>query len=185
MTILSLLCFAVLLKEMVKILMHLITLAIGLTVLWFLLSGYFIPLTLALGVISVLFVLWLAHRMDVIDHESHPIHMTAKGIGYYFWLLWEIIKSNFNVTIAILSGPRSVTPSLFKVQASQTSDVGKVTYANSITLTPGTVAILVEDNKFTVHSLTSAAKEGLQSGEMDRKITALEGFVAPGSEGAG
>jgi multicomponent Na+:H+ antiporter subunit E len=166
-------------------LLHLITLAAGLTALWFLLSGYFIPLILFLGFISILGVIWLAHRMDVVDHESHPIHMAPKSVGYYVWLLWEIVKANIDVTLAVLRGSDALRPQVFKVKASQVSDVGRVTYANSITLTPGTVTIFADGDELTIHSLTPVAREGLEGGEMDRRVTALEGHVAPGTEGVG
>jgi len=166
-------------------LLHLVTLAVGLTALWFLLSGYFLPLILMLGAGSILVCVWLAHRMDVIDHESHPVHMAPRWTFYYVWLIWEIVKSNIDVTLAILRGPRALQPQVFKLKASQVSDVGRVTYANSITLTPGTVTIFVDDDKFTVHSLTPTAKEGLETGDMDRRVTQLEGYVAPGTEGGG
>lgn len=155
------------------------------TVLWFLLSGYMLPLILSLGAVSIAGVVWLAHRMDVIDHESHPVHMAPKGAGYYVWLMWEIVKANIDVTMAILRGPSALQPKVFKLKASQVSDVGRVAYANSITLTPGTVTIFVDDDEFTVHSLTPVAKEGLETGDMDRRVSELEGYVAPGTEGAG
>ncbi len=165
--------------------LHIFTLAAGLTGLWFLLSGYFIPLILFLGAGSIVGVIWLAHRMDVVDHESHPIHIAANGVGYYLWLLWEIVKANVDVTLAILRGANALRPQVFKLKASQRSDVGRVTYANSITLTPGTVTIFADGDEFTVHSLTPVARVGLETGEMDRRVAALEGDVAPGTEGAG
>jgi multicomponent Na+:H+ antiporter subunit E len=143
------------------------------------------PLILFLGAVSIAGILWIAHRMDVIDHESHPIHMAPRGVGYYFWLMWEIVKANMDVSLAILKGRDYLQPRVFKLKASQSSDIGRVTYANSITLTPGTVTILVDGDDFTVHSLTPVAKEGLEGGEMDRRVSALEGYVAPGTEGAG
>jgi multicomponent Na+:H+ antiporter subunit E len=166
-------------------LIHLITLGAGLTSLWFLLSGYFIPLILALGAGSILGVVWLAHRMDVVDHESHPIHIVPRGAGYYLWLLLEIVKSNIDVALAILKGNDALRPQVFKVKATQRSDVGRVTYANSITLTPGTVTIFCEGDELTVHSLTPGARAGLETGDMDRRVTKLEGEVAPGTEGVG
>ena len=157
----------------------------GLATLWLLLSGYFIPLILTLGVASIAVVVWLAHRMDVIDNESHPIHMVPKGFLYYPWLALEIIKANLDVALAILKGSHALQPRVFKLKATQLSDVGRVTYANSITLTPGTVSILVDDDEITVHALTRGAKENLESGEMGRRVSMLEGDVSPGTEGAG
>ena len=164
---------------------HALALAAGLTVLWFLSSGYFLPLILGLGAASILGVVWIAHRMDVIDHESHPLHMVPKGVLYFPWLIWEIVKANLDVAQAILKGGEAFQPKILNLTATQASDVGLVTYANSITLTPGTVTIGVDGRKFQIHALTSVAAEGLESGDMDRRVSALEGYVEPGTEGAG
>ena len=165
--------------------LHLGAFAVSLSALWFLLSGYFTPLILILGAVSITAVVWLAYRMDVIDHESHPIHMAPKGTLYYLWLMWEIVKANVDVTLAILRGPSALQPRVFKLKAAQSSDVWLVTYANSITLTPGTVTIFVDGSEITVHSLTPVAKKGLETGEMDQRVSALEGYVKPGTGDAG
>ncbi len=165
--------------------LHIGAFAVSLSALWFLLSGYFTPLILILGAVSITAVVWLAYRMDVIDHESHPIHMAPKGTLYYLWLMWEIVKANVDVTLAILRGPSALQPRVFKLKAAQSSDVWLVTYANSITLTPGTVTIFVDGSEITVHSLTPVAKKGLETGEMDQRVSALEGYVKPGTGDAG
>jgi multicomponent Na+:H+ antiporter subunit E len=47
-------------------------------------------------------------------------------------------------------------------------------YANSITLTPGTIAINVDEDMITVHALSREGAEDLKSGEMDARVSALE-----------
>jgi multicomponent Na+:H+ antiporter subunit E len=69
----------------------------------------------------------------------------------------------------------AIAPTVFTVTGSQKSELGLVVYANSITLTPGTVTIDLTDNKLTVHALTKAGLEGVESGEMDRRVAWLEG----------
>ena len=162
-----------------------LALALGLMLLWLFSSGYFLILIIALGIASILLVIWLAHRMDVVDHESHPVHMALKGLTYFPWLIVEIIKANFDVAIAIVRGNKAIAPSTIQVNASQRSDVGRVTYANSITLTPGTVTVYVDGNTFLVHALTRNSAEGLQTGDMDARVTKLEGAVKRGTEGVG
>ena len=164
---------------------HTLALAAGLILLWLLLSGYLLPLIIALGVASIALVLWLGHRMDVVDHESHPIHMAAKGLIYFPWLMWEIVKANIDVALAIIKGKKAIAPKTMRVTASQRSDVGRVTYANSITLTPGTVTAYVDGDIFIVHALTEGSAEGLETGDMDKRVTALEGHVQRGAEGVG
>jgi multicomponent Na+:H+ antiporter subunit E len=69
-----------------------------------------------------------------------------------------------------------VSPRLFDVPTSQKSDLGRVLYANSITLTPGTVSIRVCGNKITVHAIAEDVAEELEKGTMDRMVTRFEGL---------
>ena len=87
---------------------------IALFALWLLLSGIFEPFLLSLGVVSCVLVAWIAHRMDVVDHEGFPIHMGPKAITYWPWLIWEIIKANIDVALIIIKPEvknRSICPS--------------------------------------------------------------------------
>ena len=76
---------------------HTISLAFTLGLFWLLNSGHYTPLVITLGVISIVFVVFLVHRMDVVDHESQPLHLTARLPGYYLWLAREVILSNISV----------------------------------------------------------------------------------------
>ena len=140
---------------------------------WWLLSGYTINLLLGLGFISVILVVWISKRMDKVDDDTHPISNVFVMFHYFPWLFIEIIKANFDVAIAIISKEKKWDPKLVEIKAGQTSEVGRVIFANSITLTPGTVTIGVEENTFTIHSLTKLGRDGLESGEMDKRVTAL------------
>lgn len=152
------------------------SLAVFLYILWLLLSGHFSePLLLGLGVASVLAVVFIAHRMEVSDPEGHPVHLMVRVVLYWPWLLKEIVVANIDVAKAIVSNPMAIAPTVFTVTGSQKSELGRVIYANSITLTPGTVTIDLEDDQFTVHALTTAGLDGVESGEMDRRVTWLEG----------
>jgi multicomponent Na+:H+ antiporter subunit E len=62
-----------------------------------------------------------------------------------------------------------------RFRPSQRSAVGLCTHANSITLTPGTISVEVGPDEFLVHALTSAAAEGVRSGDMDRRVKRFEG----------
>lgn len=142
--------------------------------LWLLLSGHFEPLLLALGAVSAIVVALIAYRMDVADHEGHPIHLSWKMPLYWIWLAWQIILANFHVARRIIHPRLPIHPTVFKVSTSQHSELGQVIYANSITLTPGTVTISVDKDIMTVHALTRGAAEDLESGEMDRRVTNVE-----------
>ncbi|NIQ97675.1 MAG: Na+/H+ antiporter subunit E, partial [Desulfuromonadales bacterium] len=103
------------------------------------LSGYFTPLLLGFGVVSCALVVAIALRMDVLDHEGHPIHLSTRFVGYWVWLIVEIVKANIDVAKRIWSPSLPISPAMFLLNAGQTGELGQVIYANSITLTPGTV----------------------------------------------
>ena len=153
---------------------HAINLTLFLFAVWLLLSGHYTPLLLMLGLLSTLLVVFLAFRADLIDRENQPVLIKPTVLFYWGWLGREIIKSNIDVCRRILDPRMPISPSMFTVRASQKSDLGRVTYANSITLVPGTVTVDVEEDEFTVHALTREAATDLQSGEMNRRVCDVE-----------
>ena len=157
-----------------KRLLHSISLGLVLFGVWLLLSGFFDSLLLlGLGVLSCVIVVLIANRMDVIDHEGVPIHLGWRILTYWLWFTVEIVKANLDVARRILDPKLPIYPVLVRVKASQASELGQVIYANSITLTPGTVSILVEDGEILVHAIAKELAEDLESGEMDRRVTAV------------
>jgi multicomponent Na+:H+ antiporter subunit E len=154
---------------------HAISLAAVLFGLWLLLSGHYVLLLLGLGVLSVIMVVVIALRMDVVDKEGHPVHLGAKVLRYWPWLLWEIVKANIDVARLILNPRMPISPTIVRLKTTQKSELGRVIYANSITLTPGTVSIDIDGSQIEVHALTRAAADALRSGDMDRRVTRLEG----------
>ena len=155
--------------------LHVISLAAVLYGLWLGLSGHFEPQLLVLGVLSVIATVALARRMDVVDHEGHPVHLSWRAVTYWPWLGWEILKANVDVARLIVDPRLPIDPRVIEVEGHERTEVGLVTYANSITLTPGTVTVDVEGNRLQVHALTAAAAEALQTGDMDRRVAAMEG----------
>jgi len=153
---------------------HTISLFLTLAAFWLLNSGHYSVLVLSLGFASIALILFITHKMNVVDQESQPIYLSPKILAYYLWLIKEIIKANITVVKHIWLGEKSISPTLKKIKISQQTDMGKVIYANSITLTPGTVAIDLVDNEITVHALLYKDIESLEVGEMDRRVTLLE-----------
>lgn len=153
--------------------------AIGLAVLlagvWLLWSGHYGPLLLSLGAVSLALVVWISLRMRIVDEEGAPIQLPLRLVLYLPWLVLEIVKANVDVSLRILRPGLPISPRLIRVRAGQRTDVGRVIYANSITLTPGTVSIDTEGDDITVHALTRGAAEGVLSGAMDRRVRRLEG----------
>jgi multicomponent Na+:H+ antiporter subunit E len=153
-----------------------LSLVVILFAFWLLLSGYFVPFLLTMGVMSAVAVAMLGRRMDLVDHEGHPIRLSWRLIFYWPWLFKEIVKSAWAVARIILDPRLPVSPTLVHAKTSQKTTVGVVTYANSITLTPGTISVDVKRGEILVHALTREAAAGLLEGEMDRRVTRFEGL---------
>ncbi len=152
-----------------------IGLGITLAVLWLLLSGHFEPLLLFFGLVSVLLVVFISLRMSVIDHEGFPVHLSGRLLSYIPWLTKEIAKSNWDVAKIVLDPSLPISPSMRSFRVIPRTDLGRVIYANSITLTPGTITTGIIDDTFEIHALTTAAWDGTEEGEMGRKVSRLEG----------
>lgn len=146
--------------------------------IWLLMSGHYTPLITSLGVVSCLFAAVMSHRIGGTDRAGLPTHLFARLPAYLVWLCREIISSNIATGKTILFG--GAKPQFFEVEASQASDAAVATYANSITLTPGTVTVDLWQNPsgnkvFLVQALTTDFADDVKSGEMDQRVTALEG----------
>ena len=135
-------------------------------------SGYYTPLILSLGVISCLLCVYLTIKGKFLDNETLPIYFFPRLIQYTLWLIKEILKSNIQTAKVIIM--KSEEPELFSVKATQKTNEGKVTYANSITLTPGTVTTQIKNDIFEVHALTKDFGDDVRSSEMDKMVTWLE-----------
>lgn len=165
---------------------HALGLGACLAAFWLLLSGHYGPLLLSFGAASVILTVWIAHRMDVIDHEALPLHLgPLRVLSYWGWLFKEIAKANVDVAKVVLSPRMPISPRLVKVKATQRTDLGRVIFANSITLTPGTVSVDLIDDHILVHALTQDLADGAMNGDMDARCTRLEDRAGHSSERPG
>ena len=142
---------------------------------WLLWSNHYTPLLLACGAGSCLLVVLIARRMEVLDEEGVPVHVGPRLLLYLPWLMWAIVRANVDVALRILRPGAPISPRLLRVRPGQRTSVGRAIYANSITLTPGTLTCDADGEGFTVHALTREAAEELESGAMDRRVRLLEG----------
>ena len=139
--------------------------------LWWLLSGHADALLLSLGAASSVLVWRLSRRMVPVGKGLTP---GIALLAYPAWLMKEIVLSNLEVCWEILRPRLAISPTLARVPAAQATPWARALYANSITLTPGTVAIEVGADDILVHALLRPAAESLMQGDMDRRVTALE-----------
>ena len=150
-------------------------LALLLGVFWALLSGQFHnSFLITAGVLCITFVVWMQHRMGGLDDEGVPARFYPKALLYVPYLLWEVIKSNWDVFKRVWTTPLPIDPCLTPVPYSTKHAFVTTTYANSITLTPGTVTVVVGDRTMLIHCLTKDAGDGLLGGDMERHCKELE-----------
>lgn len=145
---------------------HSIGLAVLLLALWLGLSGQLNLLMLSLGLASTLLIVYIAHRMDTIDQERYPAHMTILLLRFWLFLAHEVIVANIDVIKRILKPGKNISPQFFNLPLTKKADLSRVIYANAITMTPGTVSVNVNKDSITVHSLSVEAAKDLRSGRM-------------------
>jgi len=132
-----------------------VVLALALAAFWLSMSGMFTGMLLTLGVISVLLTLWMCKRMGILDAETAPYLFVPLTLSYFVWLGKEIYKANIAVVKAVMSPDMNISPAMLRVPVNRKTDIGATMFANSITLTPGTVSVEINDETILVHALLS------------------------------
>ena len=150
---------------------HIILLTVLLTT-WFLLSGHTTALLIGLGLLSCVICQAVYHRVRTETGLTGISLAPLSLIRYTGWLLIEIVKSNFAVIRAIVSG-RDISPKIFEVETLNLNELGQVIYANSITLTPGTVSTEISEGKIKVHGLLAGAENSLADNRMQAQVQKL------------
>ena len=158
-------------------LLRMAVVAVTLFVFWLLLSGNYKTWLVASGAVCAVFVVLLSLRKDVTDPEGFPIEDLPRGLLYWPWLVWQIVLSALDVTRIILTPGRAYSPRVVSVEAMAGSPVGLTTYANSITLTPGTISVEVGEraHRIWVHAITRENAEGLANDSMNEWVAWMDG----------
>ena len=143
---------------------------------WLGLSGQFDIFHITLGVISSAFVTIFSGDMLFLRRDRGMGSRFVEGfriVGYFFWLLWEIIVANFHVLYLALHprGIEMMEPQVVRFKTRLRSDFAKYIFANSITLTPGTVTISIEGDEFLVHAISRKTAASLP-GVMEVRVAA-------------
>lgn len=145
-----------------------------LVIFWLLLSGHYTGLLLALGALSVLVVLWILQRMAVVDGAEGRQRLSVRAPLYAMWLAWQVLTSSFDVLRRVWSPRPAPQPVTETVPVGGLSEFAIVAYANSITLTPGTLSLEVDETGIEVHSLTEDGLDDLRTGRMLAGVRRLE-----------
>ena len=144
---------------------------------WVTMSGMFDAFHLSLGVISCLLVAHFSHELLFPKGTYSWLRDLFALILYLPFLFKEIVLSNLQVAYIVLH-PRMlelIDPRLVVFRSILTRPIAKVTLGQSITLTPATITVSIDDDRFTVYCLTRSSAEGLPGEMEDRIAAALEG----------
>jgi len=149
---------------------------------WLILSGYYDIFHISLGVISVITVLWFNAKLrNYIFYDEDEQHKSKTfrilRLCYFFpFLIWEIISSSFKVAYLIIHPKLPIKVGIIKFRTNLPNMVAKVLLANSITLTPGTVALQIEGEELIIHSLTFEKDEAHIDHSLTEEVAKLYGL---------
>ena len=154
--------------------MHVLALFTVLLGIWVLLSGQFTWMLFGSGVVCSIFVTYIAFRKRIADREGQPVHIITIALLYWPWLLYQIFIANIDVAYRVWHPRLPISPRLFKAPLKTKSDLGAVIYANSITLTPGTVTVDVNKRSLLVHALSADSQDSVLDDNMQTRVKKLE-----------
>lgn len=153
--------------------MYYLVVTLSLYMFWVILSGHLTALLLGLGAASVLLVIWFLRRMDAVDGEVSFMRPSLGLLGYLLWLFWAVVKANNDVVKRIWAPHLPISPNWSTVDTEIATPLKKTLYANSITLTPGTLTTNAREDHLIVHCLTEENRDDLRAGEMENRIRRL------------
>ena len=140
---------------------------------WLLWSGIYKPLLLGLGALSCLLTCYIARRMDYFDRDFFMLHFSARLLVYLAWLAKEVVRSSLEVSRIVLDPRLPISPTVLDLDARALHPIDRAILGNSITLTPGTLALDVHRGVVKVHCLTRDGADALMSSGMERRVAAL------------
>lgn len=127
------------------------------------------------GVVSCALATLLSWRVGFLEREGNYLRMAARQFPYLFWLLWQILLSNWDVARRVWSPKMDIDPAMTRTPYKLKSELAVAIYANSITLTPGTVTVQIDSDKreLLVHQLSDGNGEALK--DMHNRVARVEG----------
>ena len=130
---------------------------------WLLLSGMLDAIHVGAGIICSAIIAFVSHDLLVTQKWDKMLRKSGKFIIYVVWELWQILLANFDVAYRVLHPKMPIDPSIIEFDTSLRSDLAIVTLANSITLTPGTITINIDQEKgrFLVHAIAQKPADAL------------------------
>jgi multicomponent Na+:H+ antiporter subunit E len=154
-------------------------LGLGLFGFWVVLSGKLDAFHLGAGALAAAAVVQVTRPLlDPRQGAPHSIPW-LRLLAFLPSLLWEIFRSNFQVAAIVLHPRLPISPELVRFRLRFENPAARLTLANAITLTPGTVTVDFVDDEYLVHALTEAGARSVrpegEEGRLDRRIARVFG----------
>ena len=126
-------------------------------------------------VISAAMYLFICKFMNYSIHKDIAFGKRGLGIFQYICvLIWEIVKANFAVIKLITSSRYDLEPAIVRFKTDLQTKQARVVLANSITLTPGTITVTLEEDEYVVHCLDKELAEGMNHSKFVELLEKLE-----------
>ncbi|MEK6599598.1 MAG: Na+/H+ antiporter subunit E [Deltaproteobacteria bacterium] len=138
---------------------------------WVIWSGMFDAVHLSLGVISCLLVIYMSHDILFTSKKITSKHLieVIRFIKYIPWLLYQIVLSNIYVARLVMNPNMPIDPQVIRFKTKLKKNISMVTFANSITITPGTITADIKEGEFYVHCISRKVADDLP-GEMENRV---------------
>lgn len=161
---------------------HLTGMVVVLFAFWMVMSGRTETKFIVYGVLTAAVVSWITYPLLLVPNKDNSKRYFVFGvsvpkfIGYFFWLMWQLVLANVDVLLATTSQEMAIDPKIVRFYFRADNPMATVVLANSITLTPGTVTVNVtDDGLYEIHALTPGAASGVLDGSMQKKVAELYG----------
>ena len=144
--------------------------------LWLVFNGKVTLELVLFGIVLSIVVYWFCWKFleYSLKKELLALRLLPQGIGYFFVLVWEVIKANCGAISLIVSPKYEVEPMLVTFRTPLKTDLARTVLANSITLTPGTITVELTEEEFKVHCLDKEMAEGIEDSVFVRLLLKME-----------
>lgn len=148
-------------------------------IVWYALSSEYSYGFFVFAVISSWLTIFISNKLGLIVPKPNiKISVFYRVLAYYCWILKSVFQASIDVTRRVWSGQGSANSGFCKINILETNNVGMVAFANSITLTPGTISVYIDDKYVIVHTMDKTLEYALrkENEKIIKKVNRLVGY---------
>ncbi len=150
--------------------------ALAFWLFWIIITGSLRFQELLVGALVAFLLTWFNHDLFFRQDERSVLDLRTLilYLRYTFHLIIAIVLANFQVAFIVLNPRMPISPGIIRFSRPYKKSLNKVILANSITLTPGTLTVLVEGEDFVVHALTRKNAGEVVEWELAKELAEIE-----------